>query len=197
MNRQPRATRTVEDVAGPYANYLLTVPAAGADTCRVCHGAVYDGYSTCYPCKQAASVLGSGVADLTSFVSLAPAGEQFARELYTYKRDTVPDAIRGLRLIGLAAELWKWLSIHESCLLPPAPAGGLPPASGGGPRFDLVTSVPSTSGRDGVHPLRTLVRDLVDGAADRYDDVLRVARTDLPPRESAPVATPPPARWRD
>jgi hypothetical protein len=113
----------------------------GVDTCRVCHGAVYDDYSICFPCNQALSVLGDGVADVVSFVSLAPGGEQFARELYTYKLESVPPAIRRVRLIGLAAVLWKWLSVHEGCL----------GRQVGVSRFDIVTSVPSTSGR-AIHP---------------------------------------------
>ncbi len=107
MSEQAPRTRTVDDVAAPYANYLLAVPPASSDTCSTCHGAVYDGYSTCYQCKQAEWALGQGVADTVSFVSLAPAGEQFARELYTYKRESVPVALRQPRLIGLAAVLCR------------------------------------------------------------------------------------------
>jgi len=94
VNQPQHRTRTVDDVAGPYANFLLPVPPVGVDTCRVCHGAVYDDYSICFPCNQALSVLGDGVADVVSFVSLAPGGEQFARELYTYKLESVPPGAR-------------------------------------------------------------------------------------------------------
>lgn len=147
----------------------------GVDTCRVCHGAVYDPYSICYACNQALSALGDGVADVVSFVSLAPAGEQFARELYTYKKESVPPAIRGPRLIGLAAVLWKWLSIHERCLCHQL----------GVSQFDIVTSVPSTSGR-ASHPLEELVSGIVGGTESRYEGLLKVQRTDLGQREQAP-----------
>lgn len=175
MSEPAPRTRTVDDVAGPYANYLLRVPPEGIDTCRVCHGAVYDGYSTCYPCKQAEWTLGDGVADIASFVSLAPADEQLARELYTYKRDSVPVQIRRPRMIGLAAVLWKWLSIHENCVAVPL----------GVSSFDVVTSVPSTSGRTAAHPLQELVSQIVGGTDSRYESLLELQRTDLAQREQA------------
>lgn len=173
--RGQRRTRTVDDVARPYANFLLPVPDAGVDTCGVCRGPVYDRYSTCYQCKQAELILGVGRADVVSFVSLAPAGEQFARELYTYKRDSVPPAIRRVRLIGLAAVLWKWLAEHERCL---ARAGRVS-------AFDIVTIVPSTSGRTTDHPLQELVSEIVGGTGSRYEHLLDVRQRDIPQREHA------------
>jgi len=175
VNQPQHRTRTVDDVAGPYANFLLPVPPVGVDTCRVCHGAVYDDYSICFPCNEALRVLGDGVADVVSFVSLAPGGEQFARELYTYKLESVPPAIRRVRLIGLAAVLWKWLSIHEGCL----------GRQVGVSRFDIVTSVPSTSGR-AIHPLEELISGIVGGTESRYEGLLTIQRTDLTQREQAP-----------
>ena len=101
--------------------------------------------------------------------SMAPAGEQFARELYTYKRDTVPVAFRQQRTIGLAAVLWRWLAFHEGHL---AAATGLD-------SFQIITSIPSTNNRVGPHPLQTLVSEIVVGSGDRYRDLLVTARTDL------------------
>ena len=95
--------------------------------------------------------------------------------LYTYKLDSVPVAIRRPRLIGLAAVLWKWLSIHERCMASPV----------GASEFDIVTSVPSTSGRTSNHPLEELVSRVVDGTDSRYEGLLRVQRTDLAQREQA------------
>ncbi|MEU2423028.1 hypothetical protein ABZ619_18735 [Streptomyces sp. NPDC007851] len=40
------------------------------------------------------------------------------------------------------------------------------------PRFDVVTTVPSTSGRP-THPLRALVADMVGATRDRHRDLLR------------------------
>ncbi len=171
---EPRR-RTVTAVSAPYANYLVPVPGAGPGVCGVCHSAVYDGHSTCYPCDEAARTLKTAVADVTAFVSLAPAGDQFARELFTYKRPGVPDDVRRNRIVGLAAVLWRWLSAHEQCL---AQRFGIE-------RFDLITTVPSTSGRHGPHPLETVVAGLVSGTAQRYEPLLCVNRADLPPRAQA------------
>lgn len=51
--------------------------------------------------------------------------------------------------------------------------------------FDIVTAVPSTSGRDD-HPLPKLVSRVVRGTAKRYEELLLVDRTDLAQRAQAP-----------
>jgi len=51
-------------------------------------------------------------------------------------------------------------------------------------RFDLVTSVPSTSGRQ-TQPLRSVLAEIVSGTSDRHEDLLTVARTDLEQRAHA------------
>lgn len=170
MNGPPR---TVDQVAGPYANFLVRVPSGGLDVCPACRSMV-SGYPMCYPCSSATWVLGNATADLTAFVSMAPNNEQLARELITYKHPNVRDADRQWKTVGLAAVLWKWLGIHERCLV----------ARLGIDRFDLVTSVPSTSGRQ-THPLRSVVAEVVSGTSDRHADLLAVARTDLEQREHA------------
>ena len=80
---------------------------------------------------------------------MAPRGEQFARELFTYKNLNLRPEDRQRKTVGLAAVLWKWLGIHEACLVTRLQAG-----------FDLIASVPSTSGRPS-HPLRTVVAGVV------------------------------------
>lgn len=162
--------RTVDQVAAPYANFLVRVPPAGPDVCEVCHSVV-SGYSTCYQCSAARRVLGSATADLTAFVSMAPRSEQFARELVTYKHPNVRGEDRQRKTVGLAAVLWKWLGRHEGCLVNRL----------GIERFDLMTSVPSTSGRE-AHPLRSVVAEVVAGTTERYGDLLAIARADLEQR---------------
>jgi hypothetical protein len=122
---------------------------------------------------EAARLLGSGTADLTAFVSMAPRGEQFARELFTYKNLNLRPEDRQRKTVGLAAVLWKWLGIHEACLVTRLQAG-----------FDLITSVPSTSGRPS-HPLRTVVAGVVSDSGKRYADLLALARDDLGQRVKA------------
>jgi hypothetical protein len=161
--------RTVDEVAAPYVNFLVRVPPGGPGVCTVCHSIVGGGYTTCYQCGPAVQVLGSGTADLTAFVSMAPRTEQLARELVTYKNPNVRADDRQRKTVGLAAVLWKWLGIHEGCLVNRLGSGG----------FDLITSVPSTSGRQS-HPLRTIVGGIVSGTENRYADLLALARGDLP-----------------
>lgn len=120
----PARLRTVEEISSPLEHYLIRVPAvAGEDVCTVCRGSVYDGYSVCFQCNEANRKLRHLRLDTLSFVSLAPAGEQLARDLYTYKMPNVPAHLRNQRRLGLAAVLWRWLSLHEVCL---AASSGFP-----------------------------------------------------------------------
>lgn len=170
-----RHVRTIVSVSDPYTNFLVPVPPPGDGVCRICRTAVYGGYELCYPCHTANAKFGVATADAVGIVSLAPAGEQFARELYTYKRDSVPWAQRSDLIVGLAAVLWRWLGAHERCV---ARAAGID-------RFPLITSVPSTSGRVPDHPMRTVVKDVVTGTADRYADLLETATPGLGRETSA------------
>jgi hypothetical protein len=169
----PPRRRTISEVAAPYVNYLVRVPPADLHVCDICHGVV-SGYSVCYPCHAARRKLAGATADVTAFVSLAPRGEQFAYELIAYKNPRIPDHHRRRLQTGLAAVLWTWLGRHEACL-----AGRLSIR-----RFDVITTVPSTSGRP-INPLRHLVSGVVSGSAERYRDLLGLNRTDLDQRAHA------------
>lgn len=165
--------RTLDEVAGPYENFLVPVPARGQDVCRVCHTTV-DGWPTCFPCAQSSKVVGAGSADAVSFVSLAPRDEQMATELASYKDTRTLPRLRQQKTLGLAAVLLKWLLLHERCL---ARRAGLD-------AFDFVTSVPSTRGRT-PHPLAELAAMRIAGTPDRYRDLLLVNRIDLDDRAHA------------
>jgi hypothetical protein len=168
--------RTVVEVSAPLEHYLIPVPAVGPEVCLTCHGAVYDGYTRCYQCNQAKSNLGNHLClDAVAFVSLAPVGEQMARDLYTYKKTTVPTNLRNTRTLGLAATLWRWLAKHEQCIASAAGSNG----------FDAITTVPSTSGRTDEHPLRRLATQLVAGSGDRAQDFLDVFDKTIPSREAS------------
>jgi len=166
--------RSIIAVSAPLEHYLIQVPPAGDGVCAVCHSSVYDGYNVCYPCKDASRKLGPLCLDAVTFLSLAPAGEQMARDLYTYKRSGVPDTLRAARTVGLSAALWRWLAKHEGCL-----------ATAVGRGFDLVTTVPSASGRTDEHPLTAIAGRIVVGTADRFRLVLELNRTDVESREQA------------
>lgn len=158
---QPPRQRTVDDVAAPYANYLVRV---AADVCDVCHSLVDLQYVRCYQCNEATKYL-LHTADVVSFVSLAPNTTQMATELYTYKRMDIHENIRRFRQVGLAAVLWKWLALHEKCMARYV----------GATQFDLVTTVPSTGGRTGTYPLQDLVSKFVVGSGARYAPLLTLS----------------------
>ena len=76
---------TVGELSSPFENYLLPVLASGVAVCTFCHSTVQGGYTRCYQCAQAVSIL-PHTADAVSFVGLALKGGQFARDLWVYKR---------------------------------------------------------------------------------------------------------------
>lgn len=105
--------------------------------CRTCCGP-----APCGPCRTAALLLGPLRADATAFCALAPVGGELARDLLAYKHPHVPAAARAAAAGRLAARLRDWLAAHEATLA----------AAAGAPRFDRLTTVPSTLGRR-THPL--------------------------------------------
>lgn len=114
------------------------------------------------------------MADVVAFVSLAVGGEQMAKALFTYKNDRTTQRQRAQTTVSLAAVLWKWLAQHEPCL---AAAASIP-------GFDVLTTVPSTSGR-ADHPLPGLVSAVVEGSGSRYRDLLVTGRHDLEREQAA------------
>ena len=54
---------TVDDVAAPYVNFLVRVPAAGPGVCQVCHSIVSSTYALCFACNDASWTLGASRAE--------------------------------------------------------------------------------------------------------------------------------------
>jgi len=100
-------------------------------------------------------------ADALGFVALAVKGEQLARDLSVYKNSQSLLARTRPRL-GLAAVLWRWIEAHERCLATEARTDD----------FQVVTTVPSTSGRE-HHPLDHVVGTMVQPTAERFRTLLR------------------------
>lgn len=161
MNGQPRS---VDSIAGPYANFLVPVPRRAPGVCGVCRRGVEGTYPTCPKCALEPLGVGRGGADVVAFVALAPSQNQLAYELVNYKRVATPPSMRQRFSTGLAAVLWKWLALHEGCLAREA----------GVPDFPVVTTVPtSSSGRTAPHPLVTVVSQIVQGSGMRYRPLLQ------------------------
>lgn len=154
---------TVGEISAPYGNFLLPILPAGPGVCRVCHSAVTGGWDRCYQCGQASGQL-SYTADAVIPIALAVKGEQLAHELWAYKygpRASVRERLQ----VGLAAVLWRWLASHERCVASVA----------GVSSFSVVTTVPGTAPRQGMHPLEAIVGGLVGATRDRYERLLVAA----------------------
>ncbi|QFQ98086.1 hypothetical protein F9278_19815 [Streptomyces phaeolivaceus] len=170
---------TVVGLSARYANFLVHPLLPGPGVCQVCRGPAKAGYPTCWQCYEAGRILDPGVADAVVPVSLALKGEQYANELWRYKNTAGPQ--QQYFRMGLAAVLWRFLTLHEGCVAGRCAVPG----------FDIVTTVPSTSGRTN-HPLRTMVADMIGPTRERHRDILAPApdasalgRTASPTRYSA------------
>lgn len=150
---------SVHELSALYENVMLG-PRAGPDVCATCFNFTA-GYTRCYACAHSQSVLDAVVP-----ISYSVGREQLHHALASYKR-LDGDVARRLQAI-LAAILWRFLMNHEACVAKAA----------GAPRFELVTTVPSSERtRDHNHPLRHIVGELVGPTRARYRRVLR--RTDI------------------
>lgn len=158
---------TVQELTEPYRNFLLNpLRPSDADVCEICL-TFTDGYSRCYRCGHSQLVTRSVLP-----ISYSPHGGQLHTALYGYKRHSGATAQRFT--IQLAAVLWRFIDLHESCLARSA---------GVGTRFDLVTTVPSGDPvRDETHPLRHVVGTLVSPTRDRHERLLRRSGTPVDPR---------------
>jgi hypothetical protein len=150
---------TVGQLTAPYENYLVPVLGDEPGVCSVCATSVLGDFARCYQCHRTQATLPAS-ADIVVPIALAIKGGQLAHELSAYKNSTSLTARRRLRL-GLAAVLWRWLSLHERCL---SNQLGIGP-------FPLVTHVPSTSGRY-EDPVQPIIEHMVGATRDRYEALL-------------------------
>jgi predicted amidophosphoribosyltransferase len=159
---------SVRDLSALYENFMLT-PRLAPGVCRQCFN-LTDGYDLCYACTRVESSL-----DVVAPISYSIAHEQLHHALASYKRVTGEVAQR--LALQLAAVLWRYLEIHETCLARAA----------GTDTFPLVTTVPSGDrDRDERHPLRSIVAELVRPTRDRYERLLRRSSADVAPRTYDP-----------
>jgi predicted amidophosphoribosyltransferase len=161
---------TVTELSDPYANFMLNpLPPTAADVCSHCL-TFTDGFGTCYACGHHARF-----ADAVLPISYSVAFGQLHTALRQYKRGHE----RAQRQFQpqLAAVLWRFIALHESCLARVVHIDG----------FDLVTTVPSGSReRDEHHPLRRLVGELIAPTRTRYARLLRRSGTPVPERTVDP-----------
>jgi hypothetical protein len=148
---------TVRGVALPLSTICRTVPRAGDGICASCHGCPNPGWSTCWSCDTVESQL-SQPCPLIVPISLYQVGHQLHHQLRTYKGP--PSDMSRDFLIKTAAILGYFLQLHGPCI----------ERAAGGP-WDRITSVPSSTDREGEHPLVTAIKLLPD-VRDLYEPLL-------------------------
>ncbi len=162
------------DLLGPllHARAFTAVPPGGSGVCDTCHGPAPSGRERCAACRAIAAQLDDPLAPVvpvslyTTASGQLPGGGQLYNLLWEYKdrRKPLPEVPW-----QVAAILARFLAAHHRCVSRQA---------GGG--WEVVTSVPSTVGRNGQHPLRTALH--------------RMSRFDQPRNErEAPLLRPGPA----
>lgn len=159
---------TVRELSAPYENFLLS-PEPGPDVCARCFN-LTAGYRYCYACTQQAAALNAFLP-----ISYSVAHEQLHHALASYKRHNGSAAQR--LAVQLAAVLWRFLDLHETCLARAAGVGS----------FSVVTTVPSGDHeRDQAHPLRWIVGDVVGVTRDRHQRLLQRSACEVARRAFAP-----------
>jgi hypothetical protein len=146
---------SVRELTALYENFMLS-PRPGPGVCITCFN-LTSGYARCYACAHQPSAI-----DAVAPISYSVAHEQLHHALASYKR-LGGEVARRLGL-QLAAVIWRYLEAHEHCVARAA----------GAHAFPIVTTVPSgESERDGQHPLRWIVAEVIGPTRDRHERLLR------------------------
>ena len=149
---------TVREVAEPLAEICAPVPYRGDGICVRCHTRPRPGFDLCWSCAAVERRLTAPCSVLVP-VSLYQIGSELHRTLRYYKDARYAVWARRFSR-DVAALLCRFLALHAECIV----------AAGGG-RWDVITSVPSSTGRLGEHPLVGALR-LVPAVFDEYERLL-------------------------
>ncbi|MFI5907997.1 hypothetical protein [Dactylosporangium sp. NPDC051541] len=134
-----------EYFTNPYLAAFRRVPPRGAGICLVCLRGARPTDAMCYSCKVTTRQVAFPAAQILP-ISFYEVPDQLWNVLRNYKDGRHPQVRLQLGTV-LAATIGRFVNNHWSCI------SGL---VGGEPT--LVTTVPSTSGRPGLHPLVEAVR---------------------------------------
>jgi predicted amidophosphoribosyltransferase len=143
----------------PYLDQYTPVPSVGPGVCDVCHGAPRSGFTRCWSCSEAMHQVSCPVSRVVPISLYETTGQ-----LWTVLRGYKDGRTAGLRTrftLQVAATLGRFLAGHQRCV------AGL-----GEPPWDLLCTVPSTSGRTGKHPLRQAISLLAPPLGDREAELL-------------------------
>jgi hypothetical protein len=135
---------TVAQLTDPYRYIYTQVPPVGPGVCDVCHSAPGTGYTTCYSCTASIWQVSRPVR-LVVPISLYRIPGQLHHVLRNYK-DGRDAHTRDDFQLQIAALLTRFLSDHDSCIRAEA-----------GVAWDVITTIPSSGGRAGPHPLELAI----------------------------------------
>jgi hypothetical protein len=138
---------TVAEIAEPLAGICVPVPSAGQGICERCHNRPTPGFRLCYSCEQSARQV-SRSCQLVVPISLYAIPSQLHHYLRHYKSGAYPRQEQefSLKVVSL---LCHFLGKHRHCIEAQA-----------GRSWNIITTVPSTSGRPGEHPLVKALRQV-------------------------------------
>jgi predicted amidophosphoribosyltransferase len=148
------------DYTEPYLSMYTRVPPAGSGVCDICHGALNPGFDRCWSCSQTMRQVTRPLA-LVVPISLYQTPGQLWKVLRDYK-DGRTASQRTRFTLQVAATIGRFLSGHWRCI-----------AGTEGNPWDLIVTVPSSSGRAGIHPLRRALQLLPPTYSDHEADLLR------------------------
>jgi hypothetical protein len=123
-------------------NFLRNPLQAGPGVCSVCRGSVDARYELCYPCRQHRQASGGHLADAVVPIAYAVKNGQHAHNLAAYK-SPFPSRLAQRNLSALGV---MFLRHHWSCLTTTARG-----------TLTHTAVVPSTRGRQGPHPVETIL----------------------------------------
>ena len=146
------------DYTDPYLATYAFVPPAREGVCIVCHTGAPPGSPTCRSCKETMSQV-SHQTELVVPITLYRIPSQMWTVLRGYK-DGYSETERTAHGVRVAATIARFLDVHRACI-----------ESVIGEAITLVTTVPSSRGRVGVHPLERAVRR-ASSISDLYASVL-------------------------
>ncbi len=139
------------------ASWCRWVPPPGPGVCRLCRGCPGPGWALCWSCARVVEQVSRPCLRVVP-ITLYEVGSSVHGVLRGYK-DSASALARRRHQATLAALLGRFLSEHRPCL------------TGGTSGWDLVTTVPSTRGRGGLHPLAQTIQ-AVPALARRHQELL-------------------------
>src|SRR5260370_11911979 len=137
---------SVEELTDPHLSTYCVVPPVGPGICAICHGApMKKQYRTCISCDKTLKQV-SRPTRLVVPISLYRVGLQLHKVLRGYKDEPI-DKLRESFFLQVAALLHRFIRDHRGCI-----------ARAAGVDWNVITSIPSSQGRAGQHPLEQAIR---------------------------------------